>query len=63
MLLANSGNDVPPATNTTPIANNEIFIFYPKLIEPQITISAPNTKRPNPIIARNISINNFNYFS
>ena len=43
--------------------NNEIFIFFPKLIEPLITISAPNTKRPNPIIARKISINNFNYFS
>ena len=38
----------------------QIFIFFPKLIEPLITISAPNTKRPNPIIARKISINNFN---
>ena len=29
--LANSGNDVPPATITTPIANKEMLIFLPKL--------------------------------
>ena len=31
ILLANSGNEVPPATITTPMANNEIFNFFPKL--------------------------------
>ena len=59
MLLANSGNDVPPATITTPIANNEILIFLPKLTEPLIIISAPKTRSPNPIIENKISIENF----
>ena len=47
---ANSGSEVPPATITTPIANNEIFNFLPKLTDPLITISAPPTKINRPII-------------
>ena len=50
ILLANSGNEVPPATIATPIANNEIFNFFPKLTEPLITISAPATKIISPKI-------------
>ena len=57
--LDNSGKEVPPETITTTIANNEMFIFFPKLTDPLIIISAPNTKRPKPIIAKKIFITNF----
>ena len=50
ILLANSGSEVPPATITTPIANNEIFNFLPKLTDPLITTSAPPIKIRRPII-------------
>ena len=49
-LLANSGNEVPPATITTPIANKETFNFFPKLTEPLIINSAPNERLSKPKI-------------
>ena len=53
ILLANSGNEVPPATITTPIANKETFNFFPKLTEPLIINSAPKTNNPKPINKKN----------
>ena len=49
--LANSGKDVPAATTTTPIANNDILSFFPKLTEPLTTDSAPPISIAKPIIS------------
>ena len=48
IALANSGNDVPPATITMPIAKSETFNLLPKLTDPRIIISAPKIKIDKP---------------
>ena len=58
--LANSGKDVPADTTTTPIANNDILIFLPKLIDPLTTDSAPPTNMAKPIMS-NIKFTMANY--
>ena len=49
--FANSGKDVPAATTTTPMANNDILSFFPKLTEPLTTDSAPPTSMAKPIVS------------
>ena len=41
----------PAATTTTPMANNDILSFFPKLTEPLTTDSAPPTSMAKPIVS------------
>ena len=58
IALANSGNEVPPATITIPIAKSETLNYFPKLTDPRTTISAPNINSARPT-KRKIKFTNF----